>query len=86
MTIRHFKGSRAIGFWSHFMFGLERNQQADDEVERQTLTFRVLKDRYTGRSTGEKLYFTYDHDSGRIRQLNEEFPFGNETEETLEDF
>jgi twinkle protein len=34
VTIRHFRGSRSIGFWSHFMFGLERNQQAEDEIER----------------------------------------------------
>jgi twinkle protein len=27
VTIRHFKGSRAIGYWSVFMLGLERNQQ-----------------------------------------------------------
>jgi twinkle protein len=28
VMIRHFKGSRAIGFWSHYMIGLERDQQA----------------------------------------------------------
>lgn len=30
VMIRHFKGSRAIGFWAHFMLGLERDQQVDD--------------------------------------------------------
>ncbi|KKL71542.1 hypothetical protein LCGC14_2093850, partial [marine sediment metagenome] len=34
VMIKHFKGSRAIGFWSYFMFGLERNQQAEDVNER----------------------------------------------------
>ncbi len=38
VMIRHFKGSRAIGFWCHYMFGLERNQQAENEDERQTTT------------------------------------------------
>ena len=63
---RHFKGSRAIGFWCHYMFGLERNQQSEDERERTTTTFRVLKDRYTGRSTGKVLYLGYNPTEGRL--------------------
>lgn len=68
VMIRHFKGSRAIGFWSHFMFGLERNQQSDDDAERKTTTFRVLKDRYTGQSTGEVFYLGYDVEHGRLHE------------------
>ena len=63
--IRHFKGSRAIGFWSHFMFGLERDQQAD-EADRHITTFRVLKDRYTGQGTGVTFHLKYDQKTGRI--------------------
>lgn len=63
VTIRHFKGSRAIGFWSFFMFGLERNQQGDDE-ESQTTIFRVLKDRYTGDATGVTIPLGYDRERG----------------------
>lgn len=70
VTIRHFKGSRAIGFWSHFMFGLERNQQAEDPEERQTTTFRVLKDRYTGNSTGKVIYLGYDQETGMLYQTD----------------
>jgi twinkle protein len=66
VTIRHFKGSRAIGFWANFMFGLERNQQSDDPSERAVTTFRVLKDRNTGRGTGETLGLTYERDTGRL--------------------
>jgi twinkle protein len=66
VTIRQFKGSRAIGFWSHFMFGLERNQQSDNPAERTTTTFRVLKDRYTGQATGNCIYLGYDEASGRL--------------------
>jgi len=66
VSIRHFKGARAIGFWSHFMFGLERNQQAEDERERQTTTLRILKDRYTGQSTGQLLYLGYDPLTGLL--------------------
>lgn len=73
VMIRHFKGSRAIGFWSHFMFGLERNQQAEEEVHRQTTTFRVLKDRYTGRGTGEVIYLGYDPTTGRLSSTDNPF-------------
>ena len=66
VSIRHFKGARAIGFWSHFMLGLERNQQAEDERERQTTTLRILKDRYTGQATGQLLYLGYDKETGRL--------------------
>ncbi len=48
VTIRQFKGSRAIGYWSDFMFGMERDTQAEDEEERQTTTFRVLKESLYG--------------------------------------
>lgn len=66
VMIRHFKGSRSIGFWSYFMFGMERDQQAEDEDERQTTTFRVLKDRYTGQATGHTILLGYDQKRGRL--------------------
>jgi twinkle protein len=66
VTIRHFKGSRAVGFWSHFMFGLERDQQEEDLTKRNTTTFRVLKDRKTGRGTGVTFELTYDPKTGRL--------------------
>lgn len=73
VSIRHFKGSRAIGFWSYFMFGLERNQQAEDELERQTTTFRILKDRYTGQATGKTFTLFYDVATGRLTTEVPEF-------------
>lgn len=66
VMIRHFKGSRAIGFWSFFMFGLERDQQSEDEDERLTTTFRVLKDRYTGQATGHVFRLKYDLATGTL--------------------
>jgi len=66
VSIKHFKGARAIGFWSFFMFGLERNQQSDDPEERSTTTFRVLKDRYTGQATGHTIPLGYDSNTGRL--------------------
>lgn len=85
VMIRHFKGSRAIGFWSFFMFGMERNQQAENIDERQTTTFRILKDRYTGRSTGEVIYLGYDTDTGRLYER--EAPTGEtQTESNGDEF
>lgn len=66
VMIRHFKGSRAIGFWSYFMFGLERDQQSENEEQRTTTVLRILKDRYTGRSTGKLIGLGYDPESGML--------------------
>jgi twinkle protein len=64
VQIKQFKGSRSIGFWSFFMFGLERNQQDEDEDERLVTTFRILKDRYTGRANGKTIRLRYDPPTG----------------------
>lgn len=85
VMIRHFKGSRAIGFWSHFMFGLERDQQAEDPVVRSTTTFRILKDRFTGQATGKRLFYGYDGTAGRLVPCEEPsddcpFPDDNNTD------
>lgn len=72
VSIRHFKGARAIGFWSFFMFGLERNQQDEDESQRQVTTFRILKDRYTGQSTGQTFRLRYEKETGRLIEIEEE--------------
>lgn len=78
VMIRHFKGSRAIGFWCHYMFGIERDQQLEDESKRHISTFRILKDRYTGRATGKSIYLGYDHVTGVLNE-QEESPFKDET-------
>jgi twinkle protein len=67
---KHFTGSRAIARWAHYMFGLERNKQDEDPVKRQTTTFRVLKDRFTGRATAEKFGLLYNRDSGILSECS----------------
>lgn len=66
VMIRHFKGSRSIGFWCHFMFGLERDQQATNPLTRVTTTVRCLKDRFTGRGTGSVFHVRYDYEDGML--------------------
>jgi len=77
VSIRHFKGSRSIGFWSYFMFGMERNQQAEDLIERQTTTFRILKDRYTGQSTGLTFPLIYEQATGRLIEGTPDVPLSS---------
>lgn len=80
VTSSQFRGSRAIAFWANYLFGLERNQQADDVEERHTTTFRVLKDRYTGRATGEVFYMGYNQEDGRFYERAEKPNFEPESE------
>ncbi len=77
VMIRHFRGARSIGFWSHFMFGLERNQQAEDPAERSITTLRCLKDRVTGRSTGETWTLHYSQETGLLSEHASASPFND---------
>ncbi|MGY5795189.1 DnaB-like helicase C-terminal domain-containing protein len=52
VSLRHFKGARAIGYWTFFAFGIERNKNAEDPDERCIATIRCVKDRFTGRGDG----------------------------------
>lgn len=88
VMIRHFRGSNAIGMWSHFMFGLERDQQAEDPADRGT-TFRVLKDRNTGQATGKTIPLDYDPETGRLsegRPRAEGSPFSDRSHSSTEEF
>ena len=78
VMIRHFRGSRAIGFWSHFLFGLERDTQSDDPAVQGETRLRILKDRFTGRGTGTVIPLSYDHATGRL--------FESAAEATPDDF
>lgn len=68
---KHFKGSRAIAQWAHYMFGIERNTQADDPTERNASLFRCIKDRKTGRANGLTHALTYDRSTAML--LPQEF-------------
>lgn len=56
-----FRGSRSIAYWSHFLFGIERDKQSDDPT-----TFRVLKDRYTGDAAGLTFGLRYSTKTGLL--------------------
>lgn len=55
-----FRGSGGIFMFSDFVFGQERNSQADTPAERGTNTMRAVKDRLSGDHTGETFLLQYD--------------------------
>jgi twinkle protein len=63
---RHLKGARAISHWAHYIIGLERNQQSEDEEERITTIIRFLKDRFTGRANGFTFSAKYNFTTGML--------------------
>ena len=50
------------------VIGLERNQQAEDEQERNTTTLRVMKNRFAG-LTGKAGNLLYNKDTGRLKEI-----------------
>lgn len=65
-------GAAALKQWASYVFGLERNQQAEDETERHITTLRCLKDRYTGLGAGKTIRIKYNKDTGRLAELTED--------------
>ncbi len=66
VSLKHFKGARAIGFWTHFAFGIERNKVAEEPAERLITTVRCIKDRLTGRGDGQTMKLKYDQKTCRL--------------------
>ena len=72
VTLSHLRGSASIAHLSDSVIALERNQQADDPIEANTTTIRVLKNRYTG-DTGIASHLHYDSVTGRMTQIDNPF-------------
>lgn len=78
-SLAQLRGSASIGQLSDAVIGLERDQQAETDAERNTTTVRVLKNRYTG-DTGVACFLAYDSLTGRLRSTSLE-GFESDTEE-----
>jgi len=70
-SLSQLRGSGSIAQLSDMVLGLERNGQADDDQERNTTRVRVLKNRFSG-ITGKACALLYNHDTGRMREFDEE--------------
>ena len=67
ISLTHLRGSQGIAQLSNMVIALERNQQHEDPLIRNTTTLRVLKNRYTG-ETGVTGHLRYDTVSGRLSE------------------
>jgi len=81
ITLSHLRGSASIAHLSDSVIGLERNQQAEDEVASNTTTIRVLKNRYTG-DTGIATHLYYDKETGRMKEIDNPYEVEDNTGET----
>lgn len=66
-----FTGSRAIMRWASFMLGVERNTLHDDPKERCKGLVRCIKDRFSGKATGQTIGFVYDTETGMTLEADE---------------
>jgi twinkle protein len=69
VSLSHLRGTQAIAQLSDAVIAAERNQQAEDQIERDTTTLRVLKNRYAG-LTGPACKLVYDRDTGRLHDTD----------------
>jgi len=77
VSLSHLRGSNSIAQLSDCVIALERNQQAEDDLESRTTKLRILKSRYTG-DVGLATSLIYNTKTGRLTEedyselLNEE--------------
>ena len=53
------------------MLGIERNTVADTQQDRQKGLVRCIKDRFSGKGTGQTISFVYDLDTGLWHETEE---------------
>ena len=68
-SVSQLRGSASIAQLSDFVIGLERNGQAEDEIERCTTQMRVLKNRFSG-ITGPAGSLLYNTETGRLSEFD----------------
>ena len=68
-SLAELRGSASIAQLSDMVFGFERNGQAEDELIRNTLKVRVLKNRFSG-ETGLATHLLFDVTCGRLKETN----------------
>lgn len=68
ISLQDLRGSQTIAQLSDIVIGMERNQQHEDPLVRNTTCVRILKNRYTGQ-TGPACWLRYDQDTGRMEEV-----------------
>lgn len=77
-SLSHIRGSAGIGQLSDLVWSLERNNQHEDPVERNTTTVRVLKNRFSG-ETGEAARVHFNNVTGELTEV-----FEDDTQDLIE--
>ena len=67
ITLQDIRGSGSLSSVPNTVIALERNRQADNDLEANTTIVRVLKNRLTGRA-GVATALYYDRDQGRLSE------------------
>lgn len=68
VSLSELRGSASIAQLSDMVIGLERNQQAEEEQDRNTTTFRVIKNRFAG-LTGKAGQVLFNKHTGRLKEV-----------------
>lgn len=70
VTLGDLRGSGAISQLSDLVIAAERNTQAEDDAERNRVTLRCLKNRFSG-DTGVVGDLVWEKETGRLRETDE---------------
>ena len=73
ITLSSLRGTQGISQLSDAVIGLQRDQQAEDELLRNTTDVRLLKSRYTG-ETGPAGYLYFDKAINRLVEIEKPEP------------
>jgi twinkle protein len=73
VTLADLRGTQAIAQLSDVVIAAERNQQAEDELDKNTTLLRILKNRYTG-ETGLADQLSYSIETGRLSLRSPHIP------------
>ena len=68
VKLSQMRGSNAIAQLSNIALALERDTQAEDQMDRDTTIVRVLKNRMSG-ETGVATYLQWDETTGKLNEL-----------------
>lgn len=66
VLVNDFRGAGSITFWANVVIGIERNTNGATEEEKRTTTYRIVKCRDRGISTGSTVSAYLHPDSGRL--------------------
>lgn len=80
ISLSHLRGSHALAQLSDGVWALERNQQADDPMEKNLVRIRVLKNRHTG-ETGIGGYLRYNSETDCLEEATAGGKMNNDKQE-----